>query len=225
MFVKVCGITCLDDALMVARAGASAVGLNFYSSSPRCVDIATAREIVLSLPPFVDAVGVFVNADIEELRSIAAEVGLRTVQLHGNCSPELVFGLREFSVIPAFPLAEDASATAVLDLLTACEKHGRLPNAVLVDAHRPGMFGGTGQVAPWDLARSLVLRSPVPVVLAGGLTSKNVAAAVRIVRPWGVDVASGVEVAPGRKEPYKVNTFIQAARQAASTHGRGNIRS
>ena len=216
MFVKICGITDVADALMVARAGANAIGLNFYADSPRHVDIATGRQIVQSLPPFVDAVGVFVNPTEQQFTETAREVGLRTVQLHGELSPQFVSSVREFSVIPAFPLADDSSVAAVLEFLRTCESLGRMPNAVLVDAHRPGMFGGTGQVAPWGLARGLVERCPVPVVLAGGLTPKNIAEAVRSVRPWGVDVASGVEVAPGRKEQYKVTKFIQAARDVQS---------
>ena len=219
MFIKICGITDIADALMVARAGANAIGLNFYPPSPRHVDLALAREIVHGLPPFVDAVGLFVNSNAHEVSELAHEVGLRTVQLHGDLSPELVSSLREFSVIAAFPLADDSSIKAVLDFLASCQRLGRLPNAVLGDASRPGMFGGTGQVAPWAVARSLVLHSPVPVVLAGGLTAKNVADAVRIVRPWGVDVASGVEVAPGRKGQYKVTTFIDAVRQAVDASG------
>ena len=215
MFIKICGITDVADALMVARAGANAIGVNFYPSSPRHVDLATAREIVQSLPPYVDAVGLFVSPSAGEVSEIAHQVGLRTVQLHGELSPELIRSLREYTLITAFPLTEDSSIAVVLEFLASCQGVGRLPNAVLVDAHRPGLFGGTGQVAPWDMARSLVGSSPVPVVLAGGLTAKNVGDAVRLVRPWGVDVASGVEVAPGRKEQYKVTQFIHAARQAA----------
>ena len=219
MFVKICGITDIADAQMVARAGANAIGLNFYPSSPRHVDLALACQIVDGLPSFVDAVGVFVNSNAAEVTEVAHQVGLRTVQLHGDILPQLVSSLREFSVIAAFPLAEDSSINTVLDFLASCQRLGRLPNAVLVDASRPGMFGGTGQVASWAAARSLVLRSPVPVVLAGGLTAKNVAEAVQIVRPWGVDVASGVEVAPGRKGQYKVTTFIDAVRQAVDASG------
>jgi phosphoribosylanthranilate isomerase len=214
MFVKICGITCVADALMAARAGANAIGLNFYADSPRHVDVATAREIVQCLPPFVDAVGVFVNLTEEHVAETAREIGLRTLQLHGELSPHFLSSVREFSVIPAFPLADDSSVAAVLTFLNTCGSLGRMPNAVLVDAHRPGMFGGTGHVAPWDVARSLVLRSPVPVVLAGGLTPKNVYEALRAVRPWGVDVASGVEITPGRKEQYKVTKFLQAVRDS-----------
>jgi phosphoribosylanthranilate isomerase len=213
MFIKICGITSAEDARMVARAGANAIGLNFYRSSPRFVEVATAHEIVAALPPYVDAVGVFVNCDSPEISHVAHQLGLRTVQLHGDVSPELVARLRAFSVIPAFPLADEASVRAVLDFLTGCSRLGRLPNAVLADAHRSGMYGGTGQLAPWGLARRLVEQSPVPVALAGGLTAKNVTEAIQAVRPWAVDVASGVEVAPGRKESYKVSRFIEAARK------------
>jgi phosphoribosylanthranilate isomerase len=215
MFIKICGITSAADALMVARAGANALGLNFYPASPRFVETAAAREILSSLPPYVEPVGVFVNSAAGEIRRVAGELALRTVQLHGDFTPDLVAGLRELSLMPAFPLQGESSTGDVLGFLAACEKLGRLPNAILVDAHQPGMFGGTGTLAPWPLARAIVERSPVPVMLAGGLTTKNVGDAVRQVRPWGVDVASGVEVAPGRKESYKVARFIEAAQRAA----------
>jgi phosphoribosylanthranilate isomerase len=216
MFVKICGITSVADALMAARAGANAIGLNFYRPSPRFVEIALAREIVQSLPPYVDPVGVFVDSNASEIRRLAQELGLRTLQVHGDITPQLVNELREFSVVPAFALAEDKSVEVVLGFVRTCERLGRTPNAVLADAHRTGMYGGTGQVAPWRVARLLVERCPVPVALAGGLTPKNVTEAVRQVRPWGVDVATGVEVAPGRKEAFKVAKFIEAVRQSSA---------
>jgi phosphoribosylanthranilate isomerase len=212
MFVKICGITCVADARMVAQAGANAIGLNFYAGSPRCVSIDAAREIVASLPPYLDPVGVFVNTTTADVRQIASAVGLRTVQLHGDHSPVQVVELREFAVVPAFGLADEQAVAGVTDYVSACDRLGRRPAAVLVDAFVPGKLGGTGQTAPWPLSRSVVDRCGVPVMLAGGLTPKNVVDAIRAVRPWGVDVASGVEVSPGRKETYKVSRFVTAAR-------------
>jgi phosphoribosylanthranilate isomerase len=216
MFIKICGITSVTDARMVASAGANAIGLNFFSDSPRCVGLDVATEIAQALPPFVDAVGLFVNASPAQIRETAHAVGVRTVQLHGQLSPQMVVDLSEFAVVPAFPLVDDSSVAAVESFVAECRRLGRLPAAVLVDAHVPDKFGGTGKTAPWHLARAVVQRCPVPVTLAGGLTPKNVGEAVRAVRPWGVDVATGVEVAPGRKEVYKVSKFVEQVRQASS---------
>ena len=214
MFIKICGITGVSDARMVAAAGASAIGLNFFPPSPRSVSISTAQEIVQNLPPYVTAVGLFVNSTSAEIRQVADAVGLRTLQIHGNCTPELVAELREFTVVAAFSLSEQSGAAAVFDLIAACQRLGRMPGAVMVDAYSQDKFGGTGQVAPWQAGQEIVQKSPVPVLLAGGLTPKNVAQAIRTVRPWGVDVATGVEVAPGRKESYKVKRFIEEATSA-----------
>lgn len=214
MFIKICGITSVADAVMAAREGASAIGLNFYEASPRAVTLATAAEIIGHLQPFVDPVGLFVNATSQEVRRIAQPLGLRTIQLHGDTHPELIAELGEFSVLLAFPLADDAGMETILTFLQESDKQGRLPAAVLVDAHKKGLYGGTGKTAPWDVAGQLIQRSTTPVALAGGLTPKNVAQAIRTVRPWGVDVASGVEVAPGRKEAYKVKAFIRAVQEA-----------
>ena len=214
MFIKICGITSVTDARMVAAAGASAIGLNLYSGSPRYVGLEAAAEIAQCLPPFVDAVGLFVNASPAQIRESVQAIGIRTVQLHGDLSPQTVADLCDFSVVPAFPLVDDSSVASLLSFVAECGRLGRLPAAVLVDAHAPDKFGGTGKTAPWNLARAVVQQCPAPVTLAGGLTAKNVAAAVQAVRPWGVDVASGVEVAPGRKESFKVREFIKNANAA-----------
>jgi phosphoribosylanthranilate isomerase len=211
MFIKICGVTSVADARMVAAAGAHAIGLNFYAGSPRCVDIAVAQAIIQSLPPYADPVGVFVNADEAQIRETAQAVGLRTVQLHGDRTPALIAALKDLSVVPAFSIQDDSSVAVVLEFILACQRLGRSPSAVLVDAHVPDRHGGTGQSAPWPIARRIVERCPVPVALAGGLTPRNVGDAIRAVRPWGVDVASGVEVSPGRKEQFKVRRFVESA--------------
>ncbi len=214
MFIKICGITSVADATMVAQAGANAIGLNFYMPSPRSVTPAAALEIVQCLPPYVTPVGLFVNATTAEIRQIAEAVGMRTLQLHGEITPEHIRELREFSVIPSFALVDASSVQTALDFVAGCKQNDRLPSAILVDAYSPEKFGGTGQPAPLPLARSIVEQISVPVILAGGLTPKNVGEALRTVRPWGVDVASGVEVAPGRKESFKVRKFIEEVRKA-----------
>ena len=213
MLVKICGITSVGDALMVAREGADAIGLNFYPDTPRAINMAIAIEVVANLPPFVDPVGLFVHATSADVRRIAQPLGLRTIQLHGKISPELVADLHEFSVISSVALESETSVDGALDFVAKCETLGRSPSLLLVDGRVEGKYGGTGQVAPWKLAKSLIGQSRIPVVLAGGLTPKNVTEAVCTVRPWGVDVASGVEVAPGRKEAFKVRQFIQAVRK------------
>ena len=220
MFIKICGITSVADARLVAEAGANAIGLNFYSPSPRSIGIEAAQEIVQCIPPYVDPVGLFVNRPAAEIREVAQTVGLRTLQLHGDLAPELVSALREFSVVPAFPLATEENVSSILQFVATCERLGRLPCSILLDAHSSEKFGGTGQVAPWSLARAVVDRCMVPVTLAGGLTAKNVGEAIRSVRPWGVDVASGVEVAPGRKEAYKVRKFVEQVRLASGQPAR-----
>jgi len=212
MFIKICGITTVGDAHLAATAGANAIGLNFFAESPRSISIETALEIANCLPPFVDAVAVFVNATPARIRATSVATGIRTVQLHGDVTPELIGELAEFRVIAAFPLSDVASVTAIQQFVRACQQHSREPSAILIDSHVPGSFGGTGQPAPWPIARTVVETCRVPIALAGGLTPRNVSEAIRVVRPWGVDVASGVEVAPGRKEAFKVRQFIREAR-------------
>jgi phosphoribosylanthranilate isomerase len=214
MFIKICGITSVADARMVADSGANAIGLNFFPDSPRFVLPSLAHEIIQSLPPFVEPVGLFVNMPVADIRQLAQSLNLRTLQLHGNVTPQTVTDLKDFSVIPSFPLRDAASVSVVLEFIAGSRHAGRLPNAILVDAFDDRKLGGTGRTAPWSIAREVVAQSQVPIILAGGLTARNVGDAVRVVGSWGIDVASGVEVAPGRKEPYKVRSFIDAARRA-----------
>lgn len=202
LFVKVCGVTRPADAVAAARAGADAVGLNFYPGSKRVVTVAQASRVVAALPPFVWAVGVFVNASRAEVLRVARAVGLDAVQLHGDEAPALAAGLPLRTVkalhVGQGSLAAQARRHAGADLL-------------LLDAAQPG-FGGGGVAFDWRLAGALARRRPV--LLAGGLTPGNVAAAVAAVRPFGVDVASGVESSPRRKDPVKLRSFVAAARAA-----------
>jgi len=214
MYVKICGLTQPDDAVLAARLGADAIGLNFYPASPRSISPEAAARIIAQLPHYVEIVGVFVWQQTEPIRSVACSLNIGTVQLHGDYPPEAVAELSEYAVITALKLADQASLSRALAFVAACERAGRLPNAVLIDAHKPGMHGGTGQTVPWELAAEFVARSPVPVILAGGLKPENVAEAIAAVRPWGVDVASGVEAEPGRKDPEKLRQFITAAKAA-----------
>ena len=198
--VKICGITNRDDALHAAACGADALGFVFYSGSPRCMTPAQVRAIVQVLPPFVSRVGLFVNEAPERIRAIAGECGLDVLQLHGDEVPaacvfppyRVIKGVRPRNSVDLAPLSAYPVA------------------ALLVDAAVPGQFGGTGQRADWQLAAQLAAAHRV--ILAGGLTPDNVAAAVQAVRPYGVDVSSGVESAPGKKDPEKVACFIRNAK-------------
>jgi phosphoribosylanthranilate isomerase len=210
--IKICGVTNADDAVHAALAGADALGLNFYPHSPRCLTPERAAGILDALPPFVEPVGLFVREPFAALAgTLAALPRLRAVQWHGEaCEPAAACPL---PLIAAFPVRDAASLAAITGYLERCQEAGRLPAAVLVDAHVPGLHGGTGQTAPWELLERF--RPGVPLILAGGLTPDNVAEAVVRVRPFAVDVASGVESSPGRKDPGKVRDFLQAAREAA----------
>jgi phosphoribosylanthranilate isomerase len=211
--IKVCGITNADDARQAAHLGADAVGLNFYPQSPRHVAPSAVPDILRALPPFVDAVGVFVNRRLGDIASVIHPLQhIRTVQWHGE-DPE-VPGLMTFRFIAAFQVRDGDSLRAVNHYLQACRDAGRVPDALLVDAHVQGQYGGTGQTAPWHLLADF--RPGVPLILAGGLNPDNVAEAVRIVRPYAVDVASGVESSPGRKDADKMRRFIANAREAAA---------
>jgi phosphoribosylanthranilate isomerase len=210
--IKICGITSEHDACLAASLGADALGLNFYPKSPRYVSPAVAAGIVRALPPFVEPVGLFVNEPLSQVFAMARSLGpLRTVQWHGE-EPE-AYGEPEFRFIPAFQVRDADGLARVSRYLEFCRSLDRLPAAVLIDGHVPGQYGGTGQAAPWRLLADF--RPAVPLILAGGLTPENVAEAVRAVRPYGVDVASGVEAAPGRKDAEKVRRFIESARDAA----------
>jgi phosphoribosylanthranilate isomerase len=199
--VKVCGITNLEDALAAVEAGADMLGFNFYARSPRCVSPAEARKIIEGLPGGVSCVGVFVNepepADVER---IAREAGLDAVQLHGDETPEYCQSLRGLTTIKALRVGADYHVESAAPYGT---------DAVLLDAYVAGERGGTGHTFDWALAA--LTRERVPrLFLAGGLTPDNVAAALAAVRPYAVDVCSGVETAPGRKSPELMRRFVKA---------------
>lgn len=205
--VKICGLTTPADARDAADAGADALGLNFYPKSPRYIDPRTAADIVRALPPFVAPVGLFVNTPLRQATAVAFQLGLRAVQTYDDSLP--AGDAFPFAHIPSFRVKDAATLDAVRRYAEAHK-----PAAVLLDAYVEGQHGGTGHAAPWGLLAGF--DPGVPVILAGGLTPENVADAVRLVRPWGVDVASGVESAPGRKDTGKVRAFIAAARAALS---------
>jgi phosphoribosylanthranilate isomerase len=201
--IKICGITNLDDALAAADAGADALGFMFYEGSPRRVPLQTAARISRALPPFLARVGVFVDAPEPLVHQAIAECGLDALQFHGAEPPEFC---RRFNraCIKAFRVRDHDS----LALLPPYDT-----SAWLLDSCVPGQSGGTGVKFNWDLARD-AKRLGRPIILAGGLTPENIAEAIAYVRPFGVDVSSGVESAPGKKDPAKLRAFLQAARGA-----------
>ncbi len=200
--VKICGITNLEDARHAADCGADALGFVFFSGSPRFVKPETALDIISGLPPLLTTVGLFVNESPERIRDIAAFCGLDSVQLHGDEAPhQCSYPPRR--VIKALRLHDGLSDDALSAYRVA---------ALLLDAYMPDKFGGTGQRCDWQ--RAAVIAARRRVILAGGLTPDNVAEAVTSVRPYGVDVSSGVEKQPGKKDPEKVARFIRTAKEA-----------
>ena len=210
--IKICGITTVRDAVAAASAGADAIGLNFCAQSPRCVDLEIARQIVDAVPPQVAKVGVFVNESIERLTAVADALALDYLQLHGDEPLSHIGALAPRRVIRAFRLRDEFSP--VTEWLEQCRRLGPLPAAVLVDAYDPGSYGGTGNTVKWGYMRALAERvGLVPLVLAGGLRPENVEEAIRESQLRSVDVASGVELAPGQKDEARMRQFVEAAQR------------
>lgn len=207
--VKICGVTSEADAVAAADFGADAVGLNFYPPSPRHVEHAAVAGILRALPPFLEPVGVFAKEPITAACELLHRLGrIRVVQWHGD-EHELC-DVSPFRLISAFQVRDQAQLLEINRYLDACLALGQLPAAILIDAQAPGQYGGTGRTAPWELLADF--KPMVPLILAGGLTADNVAEAIRIVQPYGVDVASGIESAPGKKDADKMRRFIDNAR-------------
>jgi len=205
--VKICGITTYADARHAVDCGADLLGFNFYEPSPRYISPAEAANIIDRLGTPARAVGVFVNEGVDRVHDIAITANIGAIQLHGDETARDVEHIRDssrFDVIKAFRLGDgfDASVIALYPEI-----------AVLIDAFAPGVYGGSGNLADWETARQIV-ESGRKVYLAGGLTAENVADAVRSVRPFAVDAASGVETSPGKKDPRKIEAFIAAVRSA-----------
>jgi phosphoribosylanthranilate isomerase len=202
--IKICGLTRLQDAQLSVELGAAALGFNLYPLSPRYIDPAAARAIVRRLPPFVTAVGVFANeTDAGHVISLAREAGATAVQVHGPRFPTLHELLSVFTLVVAVAVRQGFKP----------EELGKIDcSAYLLDTFDPDRPGGTGKTFDWSVAREA--KQYGPIILAGGLTPENVAQAVREVRPFAVDVASGVESAPGIKDPAKLRAFFAAVAEA-----------
>jgi phosphoribosylanthranilate isomerase len=220
-WVKICGTTNLEDALVAVEAGADAVGFVFYEKSPRCVSVEVAREIVEKLPERVDKIGVFVNERPERVSTVADQAGLTAVQFHGDeylRPAEYVVNRTAFFCLPAIEIIPKVRSGGFFRI-------GEFPNlaGVLLDSGTHEERGGTGRTFAWGEAYLFVseLRKLHPVVVAGGLTPENVGWAVGFLKPWGVDVVSGVEARPGKKDPEKVRAFVKAVREADRSNGSG----
>jgi phosphoribosylanthranilate isomerase len=201
--VKICGITNIDDALFAAECGANAVGFVF-AKSPRQVRPEQVRKIIEKLPPFIAKVGVFVNDVPSHILKVVKETGLTSVQLHGEEIPEFCASLAPLSVIKGIRVSseKDIKMLSAYDFL----------QAYLLDAFVKGQRGGTGKVFDWKLA-VLAKKHGKHIILSGGLTSANILKALKTVKPYGVDVSSGVEIKPGKKDKKKVRDFIQKVRR------------
>lgn len=223
MWIKICGIRDPDSAIAVCACQPQAIGLNFYPESPRFVAPSPARDIVDQLPVAIEAVAVFVNAEPNEISECCREYNIRTAQLHGDESPEHVDRLHrlhpELRLIRAFRVGSDGT-DAVATWIAECHQRQVPLRACLIDSRSDGAFGGTGKTAPWNIVSNQYRSGEwPPLLLAGGLTPVNVGTAIRAVRPWGVDVASGVESSPGIKDAVLVHAFIRAARPAEPSVG------
>lgn len=198
--VKICGITNEDDALQAVDAGADALGFVFYDLSPRCISYAAAERIIRKLPPFVTTVGVFVNSPASTVNAAVEQCGLQVVQLHGDEKPAYCSEVRQ-RIVKAFRIRDISSLEAVAQYPVS---------GYLLDAYVPGSYGGTGLTFNWDVAR--IAKQYGPIILAGGLNPDNVCAAVKSVAPYAVDISSGVESAPGKKDHAKVTELIRRAK-------------
>jgi phosphoribosylanthranilate isomerase len=213
-WIKICGMTNLEDALVAVEAGADAVGFVFYEKSPRCVSVEVARKIVEKLPARVEKIGVFVNEQEDFICSVADSAGITGVQMHGDNVDlhvaDLVVARRpKLKVLAAISMSqENPDGWAMM-------WHPDVVHAFLVDSGDSSKPGGTGRTFNWSASGAMLekIKKLGRVVAAGGLTPGNVTEAVGILRPWGVDVVSGVEARPGKKDPEKVRAFVKAVRE------------
>ena len=197
--IKVCGICTVADANKACIAGADAIGMVFYADSPRNVTIASAMEIVSSLPPFICAVGLFVNSSQQEVNQVLSSVQLDLLQFHGD-EDEVFCNSFDRPYIKVVRIKSDT------DLVSLCQQYASA-RGILLDSYKKGTPGGTGEAFDWELIPNDL---SLPVILAGGLNPENVAQAVSSVKPWAVDVSSGVEESPGKKDQKKIVQFIRA---------------
>lgn len=201
--VKICGITNIDDAMKAAELGAYALGFIFYRESPRYIPPVKAAAIVKQLPPFVGRVGVFVNMNLQGVLEIIKRAGLSAVQLHGNETHEFCYQLHAISSIPiikVFRIQDESSFYKI-------ENFGYAINAILLDTYKDDTYGGTGETFNWRLA-DLAKKAEKPVILSGGLNTANVVEAFKSVKPYAIDINSGIEISPGIKDHYMMKSLF-----------------
>lgn len=207
--VKICGVRSLEEAEAAVEAGADALGFNFWPRSPRYIDPDAARSVIRQLSPLVSAIGVFVNEDPLRIAEIVANAGLNAVQLHGDETPELCAGLGSIKIIKAIRVADDFD----------CASINRYPvSAILLDTNIKGSYGGTGRRFDWSVA--IEAKRYARIILAGGLAIENVAEAIKSVNPFAIDVCSGVESEPGRKDIDKLRRFMAEVVRANDLNNR-----
>ena len=220
MWIKICGLKDTDTASQIAALRPDAVGLNFFAKSPRSVDVSTAESIVAALPHSVESVGLFVNHPLDDVLEITSRCAIGTAQLHGDEPPEFLAELKakrpNLKLLRAFRVGDEGCGD-VANYLTRCRDLNVCLAGCLIDARVEGAYGGTGHTAPWDLLADQYDAARWPrLIVAGGVTPGNVAEAIRITAPFGVDVASGVESAKAVKDIDLVKEFIAAARATES---------
>jgi phosphoribosylanthranilate isomerase len=205
--VKICGITNLEDALMAVEAGADALGFVFFKGSPRYISPEHAAAVISRLPPFVQIVGLFVNEEPATVNFIADQSGLDIVQLHGDESPDYCHTVKR-RILKAFRVKDESVLNDITNYPVA---------ACLLDAWSPAAYGGTGTTFNWEIAAKAAAAQTI--ILAGGLTPENVAGAIAAVRPYAVDVSSGVESGPGKKDPAKTALFLNTVKRVIQNSG------
>jgi len=211
--VKICGLTRPEDARLAVSLGADAIGLNFYPASPRVIPVERVAALVSGLPAFVTVVGLFVDPTREQVEAAVQTGLLQCLQFHGNETPEFCASFR-------IPFLKAVRVNSLESARECLQKFGSSAN-ILLDTYVAGQAGGTGKVFDWDLAGRLVRESRNPIILAGGLTPDNVQEALLRVQPYGVDVSSGVESAPGIKDSDKLQRFFHAVDSLRATAGSG----
>ena len=198
--VKICGIKNLNDAISAVDYGADALGFVF-AKSIRKISKEKARAIIRKLPPFVTTVGLFVNETVEYIESVYRYCGFDAVQLHGNEPPNIINKLKDIKTIKAFRIQNKKDITPITKYK---------PSAILLDGYSENKMGGTGTTFDWKIVRKL--KTSIPIIVAGGLTHLNVSQAIQIVNPYGVDVSSGVETKPGKKDKRLIKEFVDAVK-------------
>lgn len=205
MEIKICGITSLNDAITACACGADALGFIFYEKSPRYISPETAKGIIQRLPNDAVFVGVFVNHDITSVINIYESCKLDLIQLHGDESPEYCLTLMKYALIKALAPRSEADIKCIKDFPV---------KAIMIDSRETGLYGGTGKKSDWQLAARV--KDEFPLILSGGLNAENMREAIKTVGPHAVDVNSGVEIAPGRKDSKKVKTVIDMVHAVTS---------